>query len=121
MPPLPLLNPCCCKALTVAAFINELAFQSANLPVEQVVGLMNKTYYRVCDNRGIGMAKPLRIGPGYRLLVGMGLSHPSHFPRLRVVFFPLRQPALPQKVFVVEQQFVQAGAGDIHKPQFGLA
>jgi hypothetical protein len=47
-------------------------------------------------------------------------SHSAHPPRLRVVLLPPLQLPLAQKVFVVEQQLIEARAGNVYEPQLGL-
>jgi len=46
--------------------------------------------------------------------------HLAHGARLDAVGRPLRQTPMAQEILEVEQQFLQAGAGDVEQAQFGL-
>ena len=43
------------QPLAVATFVNELLFQTGNLPVEKIVGLMNQADQGVGNDRRIDM------------------------------------------------------------------
>ena len=50
----------------------------------------------------------------------MLLPYPANGQRFGVIRLPFLEVALPQEVLVVEQQFLQAGAGDVDQAEFGL-
>jgi hypothetical protein len=51
----------------------------------------------------------------------LGSPDPAHCLRLAIILGPLAQAPLAQEIFVIEQEFVEAGASYIHEPEFGLA
>jgi hypothetical protein len=120
----PLLNPRGRQTLAVTAPLDELTFQSGNLPVEQVIGLMNQADDRIGDHSRVAVGQPrrvsFRISPIGRINPINPRPNPPHGSRLGIVFSPLPQAALSQEILVVEQQLVQAGPGHIHQSQLGL-
>lgn len=127
------------QLFAVAAFLNELLFDRLELLVEQIIGLMDQTNEGVRTDRGILMIEPTsvkgiitlirkarrrlipirRIGP-IRPIHPMPSPNIAHFKRLSGVLRPLPQPSMPQKVFVIQQQFLLTRARHVHQPQFGL-
>ena len=98
-------DPCCSKAFAVTAFFNELAFERTDLLVKQVICLMDQADERIGDYHGIIMIQPARVqvlASRIRLIRRHLLSDFTNFARLRVVFNPLPQSSLTQKILIVE-------------------
>ncbi len=130
----PLFQPRRGKPLAVAALFDELPLQPADLAVEQIVGLVNQTDHRVGNYRRLAVFEP--PGVVHFMVRHIGLIRPislirlirpissyphiAHQPRLWGVLLPLLQLPLAQKVFVVEQQLIEARAGNVYEPQLGL-
>jgi len=98
--------------LAVTAFLNEGTLQGANLLVEKVIGLVDEANEGVRDNAGIGVGEPGEI---IGRILG-GAPYFAHGHCLRVGFAPLGKFALAEIIFVIEEEFVEAGAGHIDQP-----
>ena len=58
----PVLQPRSRKPLAVTAAFNELPLQPLDLPVEQIVRLVDQADQRVSNHRRVVVVKPLRVG-----------------------------------------------------------
>ena len=128
---LPLGNPGRRKLFTIAALLDEVAFQrdrSAG-PAGSLPGGSSKSPYWPRWRCQHGSTK-VRNGRKHQTdrtdrIVGFCLPRSApqvpHPPCLGRVFVPERQPTLTQKVFVIQKQFIQAGSRHVDQPQFGLA
>jgi hypothetical protein len=100
------------QTFSVAALLDELTLQPCNLAVKQVVGLVDQADNGVGHHGWVGVVEPRTVTPligpigRIRLISPILFSHRSHFERSGIVFCPLVQTALPQKVFEIKQQFV---------------
>ena len=59
-PPTP-LDPRCCQPLAVAASLNKLPLQTGNLPIKQIIGLVNQTDHGVSHHCRIGVVEPFGV------------------------------------------------------------
>ena len=122
----PFLDPCRRQSLAVAAIPDELPLQTGDLPVQQVVGLVDQADEGVGDYSRVGVVDPGGVGGVIRRIGRIptdpsdAASPPPEPPGLWVILLPLPHTALAQKILVVEQELIQAGPGDIDQPQFGL-
>ena len=104
-------------AFTQAAFRRRSLFQSAQLLVEQVVGLVNQA------NEDIGNdLRGASLNIGVIGLIGrMGIrSQASYEQSLSGAFVPEAMTASAKEVAVVFQKLLEAGAGHIQKFDFGF-
>ena len=71
------------------------------------------------------MVEPRSVGGGVRGRIGRGmgklLADGAHGEGFAGILGPLGKFALTEVVFVVEEQFVEAGAGDVDQAELGLA
>jgi hypothetical protein len=116
-----MLKPSCGELFAIAAFFDKLFFECIDLPIEQVICLVNQADQRIGAHKWIVMLKPFGVQFGSLLIGQIRLIGPMvsrNMPnglRLRIVFGPLLLPTMPEKVLVVEQQLFKTGAGNIHK------
>lgn len=120
-------QPCGGELLAVAAALDKTALQGAYLLVQQVVCLVNQADQRIGDDGRIRMGKPGGVGPrltGLIRPITLPLRERPQCPHgagLGLVLCPLAELALAEEVLVIQEQFIQAGTGDVHQTQFGLA
>src|SRR6266478_6211233 len=99
-------------ALADAAFLDEVLLQPANLPVEEIVGLMNQANGDVGHYRGgAGFAELAEWLKGHVGLVAK-VAYKAGFLR---VFFPEWKIAHPEEVAVIHQEFLEASPGHIRE------
>lgn len=111
------------EALTVAALLNKVALKTRDLPVEQVVGLVDQADYGVGYDARVGVGQPGPIGPEAVPGLKLGWLLAPHCPNslgYGVFFAPQAVPSLADEIFVVEQEFIEAGTGDVHQSQLSL-
>ena len=61
--PFPLGESCYGELLTVAAAFHEIPLERVDLPIQQVVCLVNQAKQRIGHHLGVGVFKPTTRGP----------------------------------------------------------
>ena len=135
------------ELFAVTAAFDKALFEGGNLVIEEEVSLVDQADERVGANGGIGVVEPLGV-EGVALLIGEGgeirpigpirrirrigrigaldgsapenRGHAAYGESFGALGCPLRQVALAEEVLVVEEQFLEAGAGDVEQAQLGL-
>src|SRR5262245_47558310 len=103
-----MLQPRAGHSLAQSAFLDEVLFQSPDLPIEQVICLVNKTKRDVGYDFGwAGFAKLAVSLIGDRCLP----AELAYILGLLGVLGPDAQTSRAQKILVIDQKFFQAGAG----------
>ncbi len=117
----------CRKLLAVAVLLNELVFERGNLAVEQIVGLVNQADERISPREWVVAFDPrlvevmsLNIGEvrPISLMIARDFSDSLCFG---IILVPLCSAALADVILIIEQQFVETGAGHVDESQFCLA
>ncbi len=116
--------------LAVTAFVDKGPLQPGKLLIQEVICLVDQADQSIGNHCGVGVVQPglicflIRlIGPILPIsrMRSMLLPNRPYCFRRSVVLRPLLLAALAQKVFIIQQQFIQTGAGNVHQAQLGLA
>jgi len=115
------------QSLGIPSLLDKLSLKARDLPVKQVIGLVDKTDDSVRHYRWVLVFEPLRIlgsidriGPIRRIRPIHNANGPD-LPSVRVLFCPRHQSSLPQKVLIVQQEFVKACSSHVYEAEFRLA
>jgi hypothetical protein len=124
------------ELLGVAALLDEGLLEGGELLVEQVVGLVNEADDGVGAHGGVGVLEPAGVEGVQGAALGLGIRrirpirirwiaaqlrrHGAHGAGFGAFGRPLGQVAVEEEVFVVEEEFFEAGAGGVEQAQFGL-
>ena len=103
--------------LADAAIFDEVFFEAADLLVEEVVGLVDEVESNVGEDGGGAVFEKGTVG--FEGLL-RGFAEFAHVEGLGGVFGPDGEVPDTEEVLVVNEQFLQAGAGDVGEGEFGF-
>lgn len=104
-------------ALAEAAFFDEVLFQALELAVEEVVGLVEEADRDIRESFGGAVFEEEAVG--LEAFVWLA-AEAADVESLAGVLGPDELFAHAQEVFVVEEEFLQAGAGDVRELELAL-
>ena len=94
------------QPLSKATFFKKSLFKLPQLLIQKVIRLMNQADYGVRGDLGWSI---FDIGPIGQIRPILFISEPADNLRRGMVFSPQRQTSLPQKILIVQKQFLEAG------------
>lgn len=101
--------------LADAAIFHEVLFQTTDLLVEEVVGLVDEAEGDVGENGGVAVIEKGTVG--FEGLV-MGFAEFADVECLLAGFGPDGEVADAEEILVVNEQFLKAGARDVGEGEF---
>src|SRR5262245_19815817 len=103
-----MLQPRAGHSLAQSAFLDEILFQPPDLPIEQVICLVDKTKRDVGYDFGRACFAKLAVS---LICDGRLPAEPAYILGLLGVLGPDAQTSRAQKILVIDQKFFQAGPG----------